>query len=163
VFTIRKATRADALAVWEIRTLAIRFQCVAAYTLHQIGLWTSSALTARYEDTVEESVYVTVADDMLIGTGMVDLSTGQIDAIFVHPDYMGRGAARQMMHYLEQQAVRAGLEHIYLNSTLNAAPFYRKCGFKGGMVSVYHSPQGLALDCIPMRKALSHLINLTVK
>lgn len=65
------------------------------------------------------------------------------------------GVARRMMTHLEQIAREAGLPEMKLNSTLNAAAFYRRCGFDGDAVSTYHSPRGFQLDCIPMTKNLS--------
>ncbi|MGA2069083.1 MAG: hypothetical protein ABSG86_29280, partial [Thermoguttaceae bacterium] len=37
---------------------------------------------------------------------------------------------------------------------LNAAEFYRSCGFVGEAIGLYQSPRGITLDCIPMTKVL---------
>ena len=42
-------------------------------------------------------------------------------------------------------------------SELNAADFYRRCGYVGDEQAIYHSPSGLQLACIPMRKHLRRL------
>jgi len=91
----------------------------------------------------------------IIATGMIDLDSGFIDAIFVDPQYMGLGAGKEMLAYLERLAVEAGLSLLKLESTLNAAAFYRKCGFEGDEVSVYQSPRGFNLNCIVMCKKLT--------
>ena len=51
-------------------------------------------------------------------------------------------------------AREAGLAEVMLHATLNAAPFYRTCGFVGETVCVYTSPRGIRLDCVPMRKEI---------
>jgi hypothetical protein len=38
---------------------------------------------------------------------------------------------------------------------LNAAQFYRRRGYEGCEQSIYHSPSGLELACIPMVKRLT--------
>lgn len=57
-----------------------------------------------------------------------------------------------MMQHLETLARSAGLAEIRLDASLNAAPFYRSLGFSGDEVSLYHSPRGFSLACIPMVK-----------
>jgi hypothetical protein len=37
---------------------------------------------------------------------------------------------------------------------LNAASFYRACGYVGEQPAIYHSPSGLELACIPMTKRI---------
>ena len=59
------------------------------------------------------------------------------------------------MAYIESLAIQHGLRKLTLDSTLNAAAFYRSCGFVGDSIGVYNSPRGIALDCIPMEKELS--------
>ncbi|MFT4929561.1 MAG: hypothetical protein ACI8WB_005695 [Phenylobacterium sp.] len=47
-----------------------------------------------------------------------------------------------------------GLTQVKLDATLNAAEFYRSCGFVGDKVSTYNSPRGFEMACIPMLKRL---------
>ena len=68
---------------------------------------------------------------------------------------MGRGIGRKMMEYLEERALEAELPHLILDSTLNAADFYRRCGFVGERIAQYQSPRGLTLACVPMIKHLA--------
>ena len=85
---------------------------------------------------------------------MIDLDCGKVDAIFVNPNCMRLGVGRQIMLHLEKIAIKAGLSQLKLDSTLNAEPFYRACGFAGGKASKYKSPRGILLDCIPMKKRI---------
>lgn len=95
-----------------------------------------------------------VDGDKVLGSAAIDLHSGRIDGIFVLPDFMDKGIGRQLLLYLEDIAIAAGLDQVVLDSTLNAAPFYRKCGYEGNAVAVYTSPRGFTLDCVPMTKAL---------
>ncbi|WP_422411108.1 MULTISPECIES: GNAT family N-acetyltransferase [unclassified Endozoicomonas] len=152
---IRKAQRSDAHRAFELRTLAIRSECKGHYSDEAIALWTDGSATEKFVDDVEQNFHVVVMKGEVAGTGMIDIGNGMIDAIFVDPRFMGMGVARRMMTHLEQIAREAGLPEMKLNSTLNAAPFYRLCGFEGNEVSTYHSSRGFQLDCIPMTKNLS--------
>ncbi len=88
----------------------------------------------------------------IVGTGVIDCRTGHIDGVFVSPELMGQGIGKAMMRYLQEIAARFGLENMSLDSTLNAAGFYRKCCFTGERISQYHSPRGISLAYIPMVK-----------
>jgi hypothetical protein len=69
---------------------------------------------------------------------------------------MRKGTGKGIMGFLENLALSHGLKMLTLDSTLNAAPFYRACGFEGSEVGLYRTSSGLSLECIPMVKILSH-------
>jgi GNAT superfamily N-acetyltransferase len=151
---IRKATAADAVAAWEIRDAAILSQCKGHYSPESLAIWTSGEITDEFIQFVVEHFYVATVDDVVVATGMVDLTTGRLDAIMVRPGMMRRGIGRQIVSFLEYIARAAGVTELTLDSTLNAAAFYRSCGFVGNAIGQYHSPRGITLDCIPMTKVL---------
>ena len=151
---IRRATICDAKVAWELRKEAIIFQSLGPYSKTDLEVWTAGELTQEYAELVEKYFYVLELDGQIVATGMLGLETGKLDAIFVKPVHMARGLGRMMLKHLEQIAVEKGLNELTLVSTLNAAAFYRKNGFVGEEVSVYHSPRGLSLACIPMKKTI---------
>ncbi|WDH36359.1 GNAT family N-acetyltransferase [Pseudomonas chlororaphis] len=152
---IRKAHGDDAPRVFVIRNQAINHQCSGHYPAADLQVWTTGSLGDYFIEVLEKTGHVAVIDGQIAASGMLDLESGQVDAVFVDPAYMGRGIGRQMMDYLEQLALQAGLPHLILDSTLNAADFYRHCGFVGEQVAQYHSPRGLTLACVPMIKHLA--------
>lgn len=154
MISIRKATQDDAPAAWHIRNAAINSQCTGYYSPEALELWTCGDMNEDFVRVVAGSFYVATLDNQVVGIGTIDLASGKVDAIFVHPDNMGTGVGRQILSYLEKLAMEAGLTEVTLESTLNAAPFYRACGFVGKTVSKYNSPRGISLDCIPMKKSL---------
>ncbi|BDU20067.1 hypothetical protein DYGSA30_15240 [Dyella sp. GSA-30] len=112
-------------------------------------------MSETFARRVVDKFYVAVTAEHIVGTGMIDLATGKVDAVFVQPEYMGRGVGRTMMAYLEGLAISEGLEDIHLDATLNAAPFYRAMGFEGNDTAVYESSLGVSLACVPMIKRLA--------
>jgi len=150
----RKARRDDAQAVWDIRNAAIIAQCGSHYSSAELAIWTSGEMPADFVQDVDDNWYVATSNGHVVGTGRIDLASGKVDAIFVQPDQMRTGVGRQVLQDLEKLALQAGLTELSLDATLNAAPFYRACGFVGNSVAKYESPRGIDLDCIPMTKKL---------
>ncbi len=159
ILTIRKAKVEDASVAWEIRNAAILGGCSEFYPDKLLEVWTSGDMTEEFVQSVDENFYVACAGGKVIGTGMIDCTTGKLDAIFVRPDMTGHGIGKQIMQFLEGVGRTNGLKALTLEATLNAAPFYRRCGFIGEAAGVYKSPRGIELDCIPMTKALLPLIS----
>jgi len=156
VISIRIADVEDARAAWKIRNAAIRSECVGYYPPESLRIWTSGAMEEQFVSTVAGRLHVAVANDCVIGAGMIDLESGKVDAMVVRPDKMRSGVGRAILSYLEQLALEAELDQLSLDSTLNAVPFYRSCGFTGEAVAKYKSPTGILLDCVPMTKNLRH-------
>jgi GNAT superfamily N-acetyltransferase len=152
--TIRKALADDAAVAWQIRNAAINSECKGHYPAELLAIWSDGPATEEFAQFVAEHVFVATIDETVVGTGMIDCSTGRVDAIFVRPDMLRRGIGRQIVSFLEGVARTAGLTELTLDSTLNAAAFYRSCGFVGDTAAKYRSPRGVTLDCIPMTKRL---------
>ncbi len=151
---IRKACADDAAAAWDIRNAVILSQCKGHYPAKSLVIWTNGEINEGFVQYVVEQLYVATVSDAVVGTGMIDRDTGRVDAIFVRPDMMRQGIGKLMMSYLEEIGRAAGLTTLTLDSTLNAAEFYRNCGFGGDVMGKYQSPRGITLDCIPMTKIL---------
>ena len=128
--------------------------CVRHYPEATLCAWVDGAPSDAWAAIVERGFYLALDNDCPVGTGMLTVESGQVDAIFVQPSHMGRGIGRRMLEYLEALARESGLVDLRLDATLNAAPFYREHGWVGDSVSTYRSPRGLELACIPMTKRL---------
>ncbi len=154
MISIRKANKNDAMVAWEIRNAAINSHCTSYYPAEDLETWTSGEVSDNFVHMVVYNFYIAEVDGQVIGTGMIDLESGKLDAIFVHPNHMGTGVGRLILLHLEQLAIDAGLTQLNLDSTLNASSFYQACGFVGKKVSKYISPRGVTLECIPMKKSI---------
>ena len=152
--TFRKATRDDAPAVFRIRNAAVLSQCPGHYSEAELGQWTAGELADWFTDAVEKHCHVAILDGVIVATGMVNIDSSKIDALFVEPAHMSTGLGRRMLLHLEGLAADAGLTELQLDSTLNAAPFYRRHGFVGDSIATYESPRGIRLACVPMARKL---------
>ncbi|EZP26409.1 GNAT family N-acetyltransferase [Pseudomonas sp. RIT288] len=154
MFEIRRATPDDARIAFEIRRLAIRQQCVGAYSQQQMLDWIQGAAEDGYDTLMEKHFYLGCIEGEAVATGMLDLDYREIGAIFIRPDFMQRGLGRRVLVFLEDLARDLGLTEVCLDATLNAVDFYRRCGYVGEESAVYQSPSGLRLACVPMVKTL---------
>ena len=155
---IRKASAQDAHLCWDIRNRAILAGCADCYDEADLVVWTQGELTESFTQVVAQFMYVAVIDGRVVGTAMLDEANAQVEALFVEPQVMGQGVGKRLLHFIERKANLLGLAELRLESTLNAAAFYRAHGFGGAgreEDSVYLSPRGIALDCVVMYKTLS--------
>ena len=151
---IRKALKSDGQIAFDIRNRAILAQCVANYSLASMVKWTSGEMPEFFADVLAQHGHVYIVDEQVVALGMLDIVTGAVNAMFVCPTQMGKGIGKVMLAHLEATARAASIETLYLDATLNAAKFYRQCGFSGDNISTYHSPMGIDLACIKMTKKL---------
>lgn len=118
-------------------------QCIDAYTPAQLEVWTAGAAEDGYCDLMKKHFYLGCIQGEPVATGMLDLERREIGAIFVLPGFMQRGIGKRILDYLECLARDLGLVEVKLDATLNAADFYRRCGFVGEQTAIYPSPSGL--------------------
>jgi GNAT superfamily N-acetyltransferase len=155
MLTIRKATCDDAFDAWHIRKESVHAACAEHYPAAALSAWVNGTPTEKWISIVDRDFYVATDEELVIGTGMLTVANGRVDAIFVRPFHMGRGIGREMLQFLEFLAGNHGVTTMRLDATLNAAPFYRRCGWAGDSVSTYRTGRGLELACVPMTKRLA--------
>jgi len=136
---IRKALASDAQAVFDLRNRSIRRLCRGFYSDDLLVRWTDGVTASpEFIEFVSQLMYVAETFDGIVGCGAVSLIDGKIDAVFVDPDHAGNGIGRKMMQRLEEIGIESGAaETLYLEATLNAAPFYRKLGYSYESPSLY--------------------------
>jgi GNAT superfamily N-acetyltransferase len=77
----------------------------------------------------------------------------RIRAFFVHPDFVRRGLARELMRTCEAEAKAHGFRAAELMATLTGVPLYRACGYVGDGRVEFPLSGGLTIEFVPMRKA----------
>jgi GNAT superfamily N-acetyltransferase len=154
VFEIRRASASDAQSAFDIRRSAIRHQCIGAYSQQQMLDWTKGSAEDGYDRLMQKHFYLGCIEGKPVATGMLDFEHREVGAIFILPDFMQRGLGKRVLCFLEDLARGLGLTEVCLDATLNAADFYRSCGYIGEASAIYQSPSGLQLACVPMVKNL---------
>ena len=125
---IRRATAGDAEAVYEIVLRALRETNARDYPASVIDRLVLT-LPKGVASTLEEwHAYVAVVDGRIVGTGSLNSNT--VRAVFVHPDYQGRGIGTKLMDAVENAAKVQSVNTLSVQSSITAQPFYVKRGFK---------------------------------
>ena len=125
---IRRATARDAEAVYEIVLRALRETNARDYPASVIDRLVLT-LPNGVASTLEEwHAYVAVVDGRIVGTASLNDRT--VRAVFVHPDYQGRGIGTELMNSVENAASVQSESTLSVQSSITAQPFYAKRGFK---------------------------------
>jgi putative acetyltransferase len=97
--------------------------------------------------------YVAVCDDRVIGFSSLDVHQGELDYLYVDPEFAGQGIARRLTARVEREAVRNGLEDLALTASINALPAYERLGYH--RVSNFEKTiRGVPIPCVRMTKHL---------
>ena len=153
-----RVTSADSAAFYELRRTAILAGCASHYPPETLLAWTDPTEDGRLRESASEHFYFAKAGGEIVGSGMLDVDAGWLDAILVAPRFFGRGLGRAIVWYLERIARSHGLRALALDSSLNAVAFYRSLGFVGDAVGIYESPRPVSLECVPMTKVLDGIL-----
>ncbi|WP_369348720.1 GNAT family N-acetyltransferase [Stenotrophomonas sp. JAG2] len=149
---VGRADEADAL--WVLRTRCVRELCSAAYPPEVIAPWSGTPPPAHYRALLAAGGCVVAedSDGALLGYGVIDRDGNEIDALFVDPDCGGRGIGLTLMQAMEALADPA--RPLVLSASLNAVPFYTRCGFEALREERYPHPSGVALASVRMQRTL---------
>jgi len=153
-FSLRRATAADAPAMWAVRADAIRRGCRDHYPDDLLERWACSPLPETFPDRIESGYFmVGTSGSQVAGFAAIKLSSAEVEAVFVSPDAARRGLGRSLLAHLEGAALRAGLRAIALDSSLNAVSFYEAMGYRAISKGTYTTSQGLEIACVHMGKS----------
>jgi GNAT superfamily N-acetyltransferase len=130
MITIRKGRQEDKESIWQVHTLAIRKVCRSHYAEKELALWAGVLKPGRYKKPIEDgTLLVAEEEDFIIGFGNLNKTTGEIEAMYVDPDHVGRGVGIEILQALEELAAEVGLTTLRLSAALNAVGFYERAGY----------------------------------
>lgn len=154
-FRIRAAATLDAEAIYQVHKQSISILCSGAYSPVQVGEWVELRTPQHYEESITSGcVLVVEFTKSVVGFAVFSTETGELDALYVHPEYVSHGIGSQLLAAVESQALNQGLSEITLNATLNSASFYERRGYSSLGPTTYQLPSGIELPCVRMRRAL---------
>lgn len=151
----RPATQADLSTLWELRTRAVRAGCSDHYPAAVIDIWCAAPAPASLPLLVQAGGAVVAEEEgQIVGYAVLNLDTGELNAVFVEPSHQRRGIALQLLRQLESMARERGLVRLFLSASLNAVPFYEHAGFVSLREELYPHRCGVDLASVFMEKLL---------
>ena len=132
-FVVRAAKHTDGPAAINLLRRSISELCVKDHCgdAHEISDWLANKTISswnRWFDRKDVSLLVVQKTTEVIAVGMID-HRGEILLNYVHPAHRFMGASKSILKSLENEAIKAGLERCFLESTKTAKQFYERCGY----------------------------------
>ena len=120
---VRPATRADIPAMFDVRT-SVRENHLSLEGLERYGI-TAASVEQMLESTM--GAWVAEDGDRIVAFSMADRVNASVFAMFVRPEYEGRGLGRRLMYETESWLFAHGCEQIWLRTDRD--PLVRANGF----------------------------------
>jgi len=152
----RTGTVADLTRMWDIRTAAIRLSFASHYEARVMEVMCDTPPPPSMHLLISlGGARVIEEDQHMVGYAILDIHTGEVDAVFVEPEHQGRGIALRLLHSLEAIALEHQRNRLFLSSSLNAVRFYKRAGFAAIREEIYPHRSGLGIASVYMEKHLS--------
>ena len=154
---IRPAEISDTEKIAATHKASIKAICSSSYNSQSVTGWVGGLSPAIYEDAIEHKVMILAEEnEEILGLGILDLTQGEIGAIYIHPKAKGKGYGRMLLLELESIALKNNVAQLALCSTINALGFYHHHGYISTNKTFHELPNGIKLECIKMSKNLKN-------
>jgi ribosomal protein S18 acetylase RimI-like enzyme len=153
--TIRRARLEDKEAIWRVHSSAIKGTCKSHYLPEQIQGWAGLHEPESYRELIQSKEFLVAEDDgLIVGFGQLNQQNGEVEAVYVSPDYGGLGVGSALLKQLEEVAQESGIASLHLLSSLNAVSFYERAGYIRGREAMHQLRNGIELALVYMDKKL---------
>lgn len=132
--SIRRASSADAARIAALIERTVRISNAPDYDAAQVDAVCASFTPDNVRRHIaERDMFVAVEasaepDGAIVGT--VSLGTERLHALFVAPEWQGRGLGARLVEHLERQAAAKGMATLWVSSSVTARDFYARRGYR---------------------------------
>lgn len=127
---IRKSNMTDQESIAAFIQETIRTINLADYSEEHVLIWSNAIslemLEARFDSVIQ---YVADADGEVVGVGDIRVDTEEVDFLYIHKNYIGKGIGSSLLEKLEEAARESGLTALSVTSSITAKPFFERKGF----------------------------------
>ncbi len=153
---IRKATQVDRGGIYNVHRSAALQMTTGHYGAAELDAWITHLSPDLYEQPIATQEFVVAEmDGTVIGFGHLNVETGVIKAVYVLPDWVGKGVGTSLLNALEKSAHAAGIERLRLDASLNSVGFYERMGYQTERSGVHRTLGGQEIRCVHMHKELA--------
>jgi len=151
---IRLAQNNELDIICNLHSRSVKYSAKKFYTVEQINVWACSN-PEKYRYYFESNqLFIAELDNQIIGFGIIYYKEKEICALYLAPEYMGKGYGKRILNHLEEKAIEAGISKLSLDSSLNSQNFYLRNGYKPQKESMIMF-KGIGVNCILMTKSLN--------
>lgn len=155
---VREVGPADARTFLEIHHAAVREIAGRDYSADVIAAWaapiTEERLARFLANQDGEIRLIADADGEPVGIGAIVVANSELRACYVSPSAVRRGVGTALVIEIERIARQRSLDHLQLESSLTAEPFYASLGYEVVQRGELTIAPGVRMASIKMRKAL---------
>jgi len=154
--TIRPAEIQDAPGIHQAHMRSIAEVCASDYSPQQVKAWLWPWDKAWREQLIEKNHMWVVEEGGEI-SGFCDMiPSGEVMALYLVPEALGRGFGRALLEVMEDFARQQGWSSVHLCSTLTARGFYLSQNFVAvpGGKTEHSTRSGVTIPCVEMIKYL---------
>ncbi|MEK6283793.1 MAG: GNAT family N-acetyltransferase [Acidobacteriota bacterium] len=156
MLNLRRAVQEDCQFIGKVHSAAVQGIRPALYTPEEIQAWAAPKKPESYEESIRSKEFFVAAEDgVIVGFGVLNQVSAEIEAVYVSPREGRRGIGLEILRKLEERARALGLGMLRLNASLNAVPFYERAGYMSQAESKYRLSTGVEIACVPMVKTMS--------
>jgi putative acetyltransferase len=161
LFTIRRSTPEDAEGILDAHHSAVHETAKKDYSELILNVWSrpvdaQRVAARRTKLETDKSMISFVAVDefgKILGFGEL-VPPETLGAIYVAASAGRRGVASELFKTLEAKARELGMKVLTMDSSLTAAPFYIRHGFREVGPRMHRLANDLMMACIHMEKGL---------
>lgn len=157
-FDFRPYQPGDGDAVLAIHREAILAIGSEFYSEAERASWVHGLTSQGYEGAMDKGEVFDIAvdaDDAPVA--FCSRRDGDILALYVHPDWQGRGIGRELMARAEHALIADGAKVLRIHASLSAVPFYVACGYSVVESDVPHKSRGgLVLGSAKLEKFIAY-------
>lgn len=152
---VRPARPEDAEALHAVHTAAVSAVSTQVYAPEILHAWRNSISSLRMRSYLADpGMLFLVARHGGVSVGFGCLEGRHIRAVYVHPHHGRRGFGQALLQALEDAASRSGFNCVFLQASLNAAPFYLRNGYNDLGPETFGLCAGLSMPCRKMAKTV---------
>ena len=156
---VRPMLAEEARSFLEIHTRSIRGLAAAHYPSEVIEAWvvpiTDDTVRGFLDNPDREIRLLAALEGMPVGLGCLVVQNSELRACYVAPEAARKGVGTAIVREIERIAREHGLDHLRLEASINAEPFYAALGYEVVERGEHAWPSGQRMAAVAMRKVLA--------
>lgn len=158
--TVREMQPQDARRFLEIQQAAVRGIAAKDYPDSVVDAWarpiTDQMVEGFLANRDHEIRLVAEIDGEPVGIGALVVRHSELRACYVAPDAARRGVGSALVAEMERIAREQGLDHLQLESSTTAEPFYSTLGYEVEGRGERPIGPSVSMAAVRMRKRIAH-------